>query len=114
MLQPFRPPTAAQAAEAALYGELPAMPGLPPAAATQADVDAFLAGLPPQGAAHTADFAEFEGIYAQRQGLPPPPALAAQGRAAAAPMLQVRAGPVWIAACAAEGWPAPAADMWWA
>ncbi|KAI7842283.1 hypothetical protein COHA_003924 [Chlorella ohadii] len=95
-LQPFRPPTAAQAAEAALTAELPAVAGLgPAAAATQADVDAFLRGLP-GAAAPPADFAEFDSIYAaQRPQLPGmmppgalPPPMAAQGRAAAAPMLQ--------------------------
>lgn len=95
-LQPFRPPTAAQAAEAALAAELPLVAGLgPAAAATQADVDAFLRGLP-GAAAPPADFAEFDSIYAaqrpQLPGMPPPgaalPPMAAQGRAAAAPMLQ--------------------------
>lgn len=99
-LQPFRPPTAAQAAEAALTAELPAVAGLgPAAAATQADVDAFLRGLP-GAAAPPADFAEFDSIYAaQRPQLPGmmppgalPPPMAAQGRAVAAPMLQVRVG----------------------
>lgn len=93
-LQPFRPPTAAQAAEAALAAELPAVAGLgPSAAATQADVDAFLRGLPgPAGP--PADFAEFDSIYAaQRPPLPGmPPPMAMEGRAAAAPMLQVRLG----------------------
>ena len=98
--QPFRPPTAAQAAEAALYGELPpAVAGLGPSGGFgQADVDAFLRGLPAQQAGPHAgpDFSEFETIYRQQppgaaglQGLPMP-ALAQQGRAAAAPMLQVR------------------------
>ena len=100
-LHAFRPPTAAQAAEAALAGELPAVAGLgPPSAATQADVDAFLRGLPPGAAAPHGQFAEFESIYAaqaaQGRFVPPPPgaaalppALAAQARDAAAPMLQV-------------------------
>ena len=92
-LQPFRPPTAAQAAEAALAAELPAVAGLgPAAAATQADVDAFLRGLP-GAAAPPADFSEFDSIYAaqrpQLPGMPPPPPMAMEGRAAAAPMLQV-------------------------
>lgn len=94
-LQPFRPPTAAQAAEAALAAELPTVAGLgPAAAATQADVDAFLRGLP-GAAAPPANFAEFDSIYAaQRPQLPgmPPPPMAVEGRAAAAPMLQVRWG----------------------
>lgn len=98
MLRPFQPPTAAQAAEAALAAELPAVAGLGPAgAATQADVDAFLRGLP-GAAAPPPDFAEFDSIYAaqrpQLPGMPPPgaalPQMAAQGRAAAAPMLQVQ------------------------
>lgn len=95
-LQAFRPPTAAQAAEAALNSELPAVAGLGPAsAAAQADVDAFLRGLPGRSAGLPAEFAEFEGIYAQQRpppGMPPVaamPPLAVQGRAAAAPMLQV-------------------------
>lgn len=72
------------------------MAGLGPPNAAQADVDAFLRGLPPQAAPHPADFAQFESIYAQRQhpvgpllGGPPLPGMA-QGRAAAAPLLQVR------------------------
>ncbi|KAL4445746.1 hypothetical protein ABPG77_008945 [Micractinium sp. CCAP 211/92] len=95
-LQPFRPPTAAEAAAAALQSELPAVPGLGPAsAATQADVDAFLRGMPSHA---RPEFAEFENIYAQQQqprlGPPPPgavalpPAFEEQGRAAAAPVLQ--------------------------
>lgn len=110
-LQPFRPPTAAQAAEAALAAELPLVAGLgPAAAATQADVDAFLRGLP-GAAAPPADFAEFDSIYAaqrpQLPGMPPPgaalPPMAAQGRAAAAPMLQVRLGGGWMAVGALPG-----------
>lgn len=103
-LQPFRPPTAAEAAAAALHGELPAVPGLGPAsAAAQADVDAFLRGMPPQAG---PDFAEFESIYAQQQprlAQPPPgvaalpPLLEAQGRAAAAPVLQ--ASTRWASRC---------------
>lgn len=56
--------------------------------------------MPPQ-AAGPAQFAEFESIYAQQQqqqrpppgmmpGMPLPPAMAAEGRVAAAPVLQVR------------------------
>lgn len=63
---PFQPPTAAQAAEAALRGDLPAIPGFAhPSASTAADVDAFLSqyGGPQAGPAH--DMArEFENIYA--------------------------------------------------
>ncbi|KAL4859835.1 Peroxisome biogenesis protein 5 [Chlorella vulgaris] len=98
----FRPPTAAQAAEAALHGALPPVAGLVPHSAAQADVEAFLRGMPPHAGPHPADFAEFEGIYAQQQqqqqqqqhpGRPLPPGFAqhqapAQGRAAAAPVLQ--------------------------
>ncbi|PSC73938.1 Peroxisome biogenesis 5 [Micractinium conductrix] len=62
-------------------------------------VDAFLRGLPPGAAAPHGQFAEFESIYAaqaaQGRFVPPPPgaaalppALAAQARDAAAPMLQ--------------------------
>lgn len=110
-LQPFRPPTAAQAAEAALAAELPVVAGLgPAAAATQADVDAFLRGLP-GAAAPPADFAEFDSIYAaqrpQLPGMPPPgaalPPMAAQGRAAAAPMLQVRPRVGWVVVEAVPG-----------
>ena len=73
------------------------MAGLGPAGGFgQADVDAFLRGLPAQAQQAGPDFSEFESIYRQRpagaaglQGLQMP-ALAQQGRAAAAPMLQVR------------------------
>ncbi|GAB4823917.1 hypothetical protein N2152v2_010963 [Parachlorella kessleri] len=71
-LQPFAPFTADGAAEAALHGALPAIPGLAgpsSSAAVQADVDVFLRGaaggpLPQQhqlGA--LPEFQEFESIY---------------------------------------------------
>ncbi len=66
----YQPPTAAQAAEAALWGELPSVPGLLPqgSAAAAADVDAFLRGMhgPQQGM--PPNFAEFESIYSGAAG----------------------------------------------
>lgn len=57
----YTPPTASQAAEAAIYNELPAIPGLHPAAhpSVQSDVDAFLRG----STDHDRLQHEFESIY---------------------------------------------------
>lgn len=72
-------------------------------------MDAFLRGMVPETA---PDFAEFESIYAQQQPrlFPPPgaaalpPALEAQGRAAAAPVLQASTllGPLHVEPSAAS------------
>ena len=86
-VRPYQPPTAAQAAEAALHAELPAVPGLAPSSALQADVDAFLRGVGPPQAAVPPEFHEFESIYAAG---PAPPGMMPASSTALAPFLRVR------------------------
>eukprot|EP00887_Chlorella_sp_A99_P004578 scaffold4.g4578.t1 len=91
-LRPYVPPTAAAAAEAALAGELPAVAGLAPPGALQADVEAFLRGGGPAAAPSDHLLHEFESIYGAAGGAagPVPPGMMPPASSAAlAPFLRV-------------------------